>query len=186
MKQLLYRSSQMLLVVGLMSLLFGILVFAWPDITLVTLVWMFATLVLFHGISHVIASLQFRSEEVYWWVLMLIGILYIAGGLFAIIFPIASATFVILIMALTWFATGVVEVIAAIRLRKEIENEGWLILAGILSIIAGIYVFANPHKGALALLWLIALYASLFGIFLMIFGWRARNWVRKYDRLRAS
>ena len=70
--------------------------------------------------------------------------------------------------------------IAAIQLRKQIQNEGWLLLTAIISAIAGIYVLVNPGAGAISLIWLIAAYAILFGILLVIVGARARNWGESY------
>ncbi|HKH62414.1 MAG TPA: HdeD family acid-resistance protein [Flavitalea sp.] len=179
MKNLLQKVSTSLIFSGLMSLLFGILCFAWPDITLVALVWLFGISIIGQGIAFVSSAVTHRKEEDQWWVLLLIGLINIVAGLLAIFYPGISALFLVALMGITWLITGIIEVIAAIRLRKEIENEGWLILGGLLSVIAGAYILVSPGSGALAILWLIALYAIIFGILLILLGYKAKGWQRR-------
>jgi uncharacterized membrane protein HdeD (DUF308 family) len=176
MKSLLTKVSSSLIFSGALSLLFGVLCFAWPGITLVALVWIFAISVVSQGVVFVSSAMRHRKEEDQWWVLLVIGIINIIAGLFAILYPGISALILVMVMGITWLITGIIEIIAAIRLRKEIENEGWLILGGLLSVIAGFYLLMSPGSGALAILWLIALYAVVFGILLIVLGLKAKRW----------
>jgi len=66
-------------------------------------------------------------------------------------------------------------VAVAIRLRKEIEGEGWLIAAGILSILFGAFLVIRPAAGALALLWLIGAFAVVFGVIVIALGFRLKS-----------
>jgi uncharacterized membrane protein HdeD (DUF308 family) len=91
--------------------------------------------------------------------------------------PGLTAVFLVTIMGFSWLFSGALEIYAAIRLRKEIDNEGWLILSGVLSMLAGIFVIANPGGGALAMVWLIAAFAIVFGIFMILLALKAKNWV---------
>jgi uncharacterized membrane protein HdeD (DUF308 family) len=77
----------------------------------------------------------------------------------------------------SWLVTGLIEIYAAISLRKEITNEGWLALAGILSVLSGLFLIFRTEEGALALVWLIAGFAIVFGIILILLALKAKNWV---------
>jgi uncharacterized membrane protein HdeD (DUF308 family) len=72
-------------------------------------------------------------------------------------------------------AIGVFQIIGAVRLRKQIDNEWWLILSGALSVLFGVALFLMPGAGALALIWLIAIYAILFGVVTLAFAFRLRR-----------
>lgn len=71
---------------------------------------------------------------------------------------------------------GLFEIVAAIQLRKAIQNEWLLVLAGIASLRFGILLIIRPGVGVLAVLWIIAAYAIIFGVLLLILGFRLRNW----------
>jgi uncharacterized membrane protein HdeD (DUF308 family) len=75
--------------------------------------------------------------------------------------------------------SGVIQLIAAIRLRKEIDNEVWLGLAGLASIAFGVLLVLWPAKGLLALLWLVGFYAVTFGIVLILLAVRTRGLARQ-------
>jgi uncharacterized membrane protein HdeD (DUF308 family) len=80
-------------------------------------------------------------------------------------------------MGVSWLITGLMEIYAGISLRKEITNEGWLILAGVLSVLAGLFLMFRTAEGALALIWLIAGFAIVFGIILVLLAIKAKGWV---------
>ena len=83
----------------------------------------------------------------------------------------------LLILIAAWaIVTGIMELVAAVRLRKIIDNEWLLVLAGIASVMLGILLLFQPAAGALVLLWWIGAWALLFGILLMILAFRMRNW----------
>ena len=93
------------------------------------------------------------------------------------LYPHITVLFLIMLMGLTWLATGMLQIIAAFRLRKEIYNEGWLAIIGLISILSGLFVLLKPGDEALALLWLIATYGIVFGIGLLILGFKAKSWI---------
>jgi uncharacterized membrane protein HdeD (DUF308 family) len=94
--------------------------------------------------------------------------------------PEITALALLFYIALWAIATGVLEIVAAVRLREVIKDEWFLILAGLLSVAFGIVLIARPEAGALAVLWLIGTYAILIGILIVVFAFKIRSFVRKF------
>lgn len=161
---------------GLVAVLFGIAAFAWPGLTLLVLVWLFGIYALLDGIFSLISAVTNRAENDRWWLLLLEGIVGIAAGIIAILWPGITAFALLYLIAAWAIITGVLEIITAIRLRQEIEGEWLMALSGLLSLVFGILLVIWPGAGVLAVIWLIAAYAIAFGIFLIILGFRMRGW----------
>ena len=106
---------------------------------------------------------------------MIEGVVGIGAGIVTFLWPGLTALVLVYIIAVWALITGVLEVIAAIRLRHVIENEWWLVLSDILSLIFGIALVIAPGAGALALIWLIAAYAIIFGVLLLGLALRLRG-----------
>jgi uncharacterized membrane protein HdeD (DUF308 family) len=165
----------MLAIRGVMAIIFGVLAFIWPGLTLWALVLLFGVYAFVDGIFALITAFRGRSTNDRWWVFLLEGLAGIAAGVIAFIWP-AMTAFVLLYLIAAWaIVTGIIEVVAAIRLRKEIEGEWVLALSGIASIIFGVLMVLWPGAGALAVIWLIAAYAIVFGILLIFLAFRVRN-----------
>lgn len=160
---------------GLFAIIFGVLAFAWPGITLSALVILFGAYAIIDGISSIATGVTRRENNDRWWVLWLEGIVGIAAGIVAFIYTGMTALFLLYIIAFWAIFTGVMEIVAAIRLRQEIENEWTLGLMGLLSIIFGLIMIVSPGAGALALIWLIATYAILFGALLIYLAFKLRQ-----------
>ena len=161
---------------GVLAILFGIAAFLWPGITLLTLIVMFGVYAIFDGLIAIWTGLSRTRETPRWWMFLLEGLLSIGAGIAALVWP-GLATLVLVYVIATWAVfTGILEIVAAIRLRHEITNEWFLALGGVLSIGLGILLFLQPAAGSLAIIWMIAGYALVFGILLVILGIRLRNW----------
>ena len=161
---------------GLCAIIFGILAFVWPGVTLGVLVLLYGAYALVDGVLAIIAALSKRQGSgLPWWALLLEGLLGIAAGIVTFVWPGITALFLLFLIAGWAIVTGVFEIIAAIRLRKEIEGELWLALSGILSIIFGVLLFVRPGAGALTVVWLIGAYAIFFGIFLLALAFRLKR-----------
>lgn len=160
---------------GLLAIAFGVLVFLAPGMGIAVLVGLFAAWALIDGITSLVAGFQGRANDRNWWLGVLEGLAGVAAAIIALLFPAYAATVLVLLIAAWAVVTGVIEIVAAIRLREQIRGELWLGLAGLASVLAGIGMFFFPAAGALTILWLIGSFAILFGILLSALGWRLRR-----------
>ncbi len=160
---------------GVIAVLFGILCFVQPELSLTTLVLMFGIYAIADGVLGVFVAVTGRKELEDWWVLLLWGLIGIAAGVLTFAAPSITALILLFYIAAWAVVSGVLQIALAIRLRKEIEGELFLILAGILSIGFGLILMARPGDGALAVIWIIGFYAVAHGITLAMLGNRLRS-----------
>ncbi len=132
---------------------------------------LFGAYALVDGILAIVST--FRSGE--WWPPLLEGTVGITAGVGAFLWPGITALALLYLIAAWAILTGILEIVAAIRLRKVIENEWWLALGDVASVILGVIMVATPEAGALGLVWAIGAYALLFGITLIALGFRLRG-----------
>jgi len=160
---------------GVAGVLFGVLAFIWPGITLAVLVIVWGAYALADGILALIAAFRVRDQGRPFWSLLIVGLLGIAAGIVTFIWPGMTALVLLLFIAAWAIVMGIFQIIAAIRLRKEIQNEWLLALSGILSVLFGVIMFVQPGAGALAVIWVIAAYAIVFGVLLIWLGLRLKK-----------
>lgn len=164
------RRWWLLLVRGILAILFGLLAFLWPGLTIIILTALFAAYALVDGIFALVLGIHAR-----WWVEAVLGVLGIVAGILAFFYPGLTALTLLLIIGAWAILHGIIEIAAAIQLRKVIANEWALILAGVCSIIFGIILFARPRIGALAVVWIIGFYALILGIILVMLSFRVKR-----------
>jgi len=173
MATFLYQNRWLIGLRGLLAIIFGVLAFIWPGLTAVALVFMFAAYAVLDGILTIAASIRNREENDRWWLGLLEGIVSIAAGVVAFLFPTLAAITLLFVIAIWAIITGLLEIAAAIRLRREIENEWALGLTGVVSIALGVIMILNPGAGLIGLVWAIAGYAIIFGILMIVLAIRA-------------
>jgi uncharacterized membrane protein HdeD (DUF308 family) len=171
---------------GVAAILFGVLAFLWPGITLTVLVLLFGAYALVDGIFAVIAGFTARRESERWWWMVLQGVAGIILGVLTVLWPGITALVLLTFIAVWSIITGVLEIAAAIRLRREIEGEWLLILAGAASVVFGILLLIRPGAGALAVIWLIGAYAVVYGILLLVLAFRLRGYRNEVERQAPS
>ena len=165
----------LLLLRGIAGIIFGVLAFIWPGLTLLTLVIFYGAYALVDGVIALIAAFSGGAKPAPTWWLVVVGLAGIAAGILTFLWPGVTA-FVLIVFIGAWsIVRGIFEIIGAIKLRKEIDHEWWLILAGALSVIFGILVLAMPGAGALALVWIIGAYSLAAGILLVGLSLRLRK-----------
>ena len=178
MVPLLSTSWWVLAVRGVAALLFGVLALMWPKISLLVFIAMFAAYALVSGVVEIIGALRHRTDKG-WWAVLLLGIASVIAGLIAVVNPGLTLVVLVLLIAAHAVVTGIFDIIAAIRLRKEIEREWLLALTGAISVLFGVLVFVFPPVGALALAYMMGFYALLAGILLLTLAFRARKWPQR-------
>lgn len=156
------------------AILFGIAVILFPAIALNVLVLLVAAYFLVDGVFEIIYALQNRDQS-RWWVALLQGLISVLAGIAAFLYPGMTSLILLYIVAFWAILSGLMQIIIAIDMRKVIENEWWLILGGILSIVFGALLIIAPGAGLLSLLVLLGGYAIVFGIFLIFFAFRVRS-----------
>lgn len=159
---------------GICAVVFGILAFVWPGLTLLSLVLLYGAYALVDGLLSMACGVAGSAAPRSWWVMILVGLLGVAAGMVTFLYPGITAMVLLVIIAFAAMGRGVCEIAAGIRLRKEIEGEFWLILGGILSLVFGVFLLLRPGVGALAVVWLIGGYAIVLGIVAMLLSFRLR------------
>src|SRR5271167_2035357 len=173
------RSWWLMLLRALAAIAFGVLIFVLPGISLVSLVLVFGAYCMADGILTVWTAVSGSKDHESWWLLLLEGVLGIGIGVLTIFAPAVTALALLFYIALWAIATGVLEIAAAIRLRKEIQGEWLLLLAGLASVVFGVLLIWQTGAGALTVLWLIGSYAIVFGVLLLILALKIRGFVAK-------
>ena len=176
------RNWGMVALRGIAAILFGVLALLLPGITLLALVLLFGSYAIVDGVLNIVAALRGRAGQRAWWVLLLEGLVSVAAGVVTFAIPGLTALMLVYVIGAWAIITGVLEIVAAIRLRKEITNEWWLILSGALSVVFGVLVMIAPGAGALAMVLWIGAYSIVFGALLLGLALRLRNW--RGDRQR--
>jgi uncharacterized membrane protein HdeD (DUF308 family) len=160
---------------GLVAIAFGVMAFAWPGVTLATLVLLFGFYALLDGLFSLLSAIGGRRRREDRWLLMLEGVVGIWAGVVTLRAPAVSAVVLVFFMSIWAMATGFLRIVAAIRLRKEFSGEVWLALSGVASVLFAFMLMLRPAVGALALVWIIAGYALIMGLFLVMLGFELRH-----------
>jgi len=168
------RSWWAFLIGGIASVIFGVLAFINPGIALLVLSMFFAASVLVDGAVHVIGAIQNRAMEGWWWVLLLGAVSAVIGGYALLNPPVSMAAFVFLVAFLAVFM-GVTLISLGRRVREEIDNEWLLYIAGTLSVIFGALIIMRPASGSISVVWIIATWAIVTGLFRIAFALKARS-----------
>jgi len=154
---------------GLAAIAFGILILAWPGLTVTALVLLFGVFVLVDGFAHLVAAFQVREGRG-WQIFE--GMAGVAAGIITLVWPDVTTLALLYIIGAWAVIMGLLRIVAGVQLRKEITGEWLLIVGGALQVAFGIILFVAPVSGALAITWLIGLFALFVGLLLLGVAWR--------------
>jgi uncharacterized membrane protein HdeD (DUF308 family) len=159
---------------GLAGVLFGIITFIAPGISLAALVLLFGAYAFADGVLAVVTAVRRRGSN-RWGMLLLEGLVGIAAGVLTLLWPSITALALLYVIAAWALVTGAFEIAAAIRLRKVVTGEWILALSGVLSMALGVLLIVAPGPGALAVVIWIGAYAFVFGVLLFALGLRLKG-----------
>lgn len=166
---------------GFLAILFGILTFTMPRMALFTLVFLFALWAVFGGVLSIAAAVQKTAPRLgAWWALLLSGLVGVLAGILALAMPGLTALSLLFLIAAWAIVTGVLEIVAAMRLRKEIEGEWLMVLSGALAVACGVLLMLFPGAGALAVALWIGAYAIVLGATLVALGVKLRRFAHPH------
>lgn len=160
---------------GLLALIFGVLVLAWPGVALTIFVYIFGAYVFVDGIFTLVAAVNYKAgagSRTWLWIRGIAGIIV---GLFTFVFPVIAAAALVILVAAWALVTGVMELAFAFTAHKSGAIRWMFAISGILSLILGCLMLAQPILGMLAIIWIIGAYAVLAGILLIILGAKLRG-----------
>jgi uncharacterized membrane protein HdeD (DUF308 family) len=178
------RAWPLVAVRGVFAVLFGILTLVWPGVTVLALAIVFGVYALFDGVGAIVQAFR-PGDGAQRAAYALLGVLGVLAGVLALVWP-GTTVLVLTTLVGAWaVVTGIAEIVAAVRLRKQITGEAFLIVAGVLSVVAGVLVLVHPIAGVLGIAVLIGVYAVLYGVMLIVLAFRLRGLKDPADTERA-
>jgi uncharacterized membrane protein HdeD (DUF308 family) len=168
------RTWWVFLVGGIAGVVFGALAFSKPLAAWLVVATFFAAAIMVDGVSNVLGSIQNRDKDG-WWIMMLIGVLGVVGGGYALLNPLVSMKAFIFLVAFEAIMAGVFLVMLGYKVRAATEREWILYLTGGLSILFGSLVIVNPAVGGLSVIWMIASWAIITGMLKIMFAFKVKN-----------
>ncbi|MEA5364492.1 HdeD family acid-resistance protein [Amycolatopsis sp., V23-08] len=159
---------------GVFAVLFGIFALVWPGATVLVLAILYGVYAIVDGIGGLMQAFR-PGDGAHRAAYGVLGVLGILAGILVLVWPGITVLLLALLVGLWAIVTGVAEIAAAIRLRKQIQGEAFLILAGAISVLAGILIVINPIAGAYGIALLVGIYALIYGIVLLVLAFRLRK-----------
>ena len=160
---------------GVAGIVFGVLAFVWPEMTLLALVFLFGAYAIVDGVLALVRGFRREGGRGPDWWQVILGVVGVAAGVIAFAAPDISAYALLLVIAAWAIASGVTELVAAYQLRDVIRREWLLALDGVISILFGVLLVAFPSAGALAVVWLIGSFAIASGVIMLMLAFRMRG-----------
>ena len=166
----------LLLVRGIVAIAFGIMALAWPAITVLALVTVFAVYAFLDGIAAIGMGLSERRAGHKWGYSVFNGVVSILAGITAIVWPAMTAVVLLLVIALWALVAGVMSIMGSLALRRAgLKQWIWTMIFGVCAVLFGISLIVNPGRGILSVLWVIAVFAIAGGISLCIASFTVRK-----------
>ena len=176
------RTWWVFLIGGIASVVFGVLAFARPGLALLLLATFFAAAILVDGAFNLIGAVQNRDKDG-WWLMLLIGLLGILVGAYALLNPPLSIVAFLLIVAFQAFVLGAFLIMLGFKFRAATTREWILYLTGGLSVLFSVLVVVRPAVGGVTIVYMIAAWAIIIGLLKIVFAMRVRNMA---DRVKSG
>lgn len=161
---------------GVLAILFGILALFWPGLTVALLIVLFSVFVLVWGVVGVITGLSTIGSNKFWWLELIFSVLAVGLAVFMLRNPVDAAAIFILVIGLTFLVRGVVDLLEGLfDADRSSDSRIFAVLAGIIGVLAGIVTLLYPVSAGVAVVWVIGLYAVLYGALSIGFALRAQK-----------
>lgn len=158
---------------GAAAVVFGTIALVWPGLTLVALALVFGIFALFDGVA--LGFVAYRAGPGNRTALLVQSVLGILVGTASLVWPLAAVIALVYVIGAWAVITGAAEIVTAVRLRARISSEWLLIFVGALSVVFGLLLWFWPLEGAQAIVFVIGVYAVIFGVALAAAGFRVRG-----------
>jgi uncharacterized membrane protein HdeD (DUF308 family) len=168
---------------GVLAIIFGVIAIIWPGITLLSLVLLFSAYMLLDGVLAIISAVRAAGRGDRWLLLVADGILRMAVGVLAFLWPAITVLAFVIIVAVWSIVSGSMMIAAAFRLNRA-YGRGWMGVGGFLSVVFGILLIAAPPVGAIILTLWIGAYAAVFGVVLLVLAFRLHS--RRHDHPQSA
>jgi uncharacterized membrane protein HdeD (DUF308 family) len=160
---------------GVAGIIFGCIALIFPGPTMLSLVIFFSAYMLVDGVVAIISAVRaIRRKEDRWGLLIFEGLLDIATGIIAFLWPGITVLAFVLLIAAWAIVSGALMTAAGFRLNID-HGRWWLVLGGLLSLAYGALLIATPLIGAVVLTWWLGAYALVFGVALVVFSFKLRS-----------
>ena len=159
---------------GLIAIVFGVLAFAMPGLTVLTLAIVWGAYAITDGLFAMLYG--FRGRGTRRWAYVIVGVIGVLAGLVAFFWPNETALILVLIIGFWMLGIGIFEIVYAIQFRRAIAHPWAVGVSGLLSALVGLFIVVFPGAGALSLIWVIAIYAILYGILTIVAAFQLRRW----------
>jgi uncharacterized membrane protein HdeD (DUF308 family) len=176
MREIFKRSWFLLLMRGVLAVIFGLVLLILPNISLYVIIFIFAIFAVAEGVVSIIESISKNKVIHRWWFLLIAGFISVGFGIFAFVYPKITLLILIYLIGIRAFILGIIEISNVIRKGSEIEEEWFLILTGVLSILFSIVIFFRPDIGLAALITILSIYAIFYGFILIILSIRIKRY----------
>lgn len=165
-----------LLLRGIALLIFGVIAVLWPAISFIALAVLFAIFILVSGVLNLLEGIMNINTDRYWFLLLVLGIIEIGAGVYAINNPGIQLAALALLIGLTFVVRGIMEIISIFFGENfDGSNRLLMLIGSALSILAGIVVLRYPIEGGIAFTWILGVYALIAGCILVAISFSARN-----------
>jgi uncharacterized membrane protein HdeD (DUF308 family) len=165
---------------GVLAVLFGLFALFAPGATLLALVYVFGAYAVLDGVTAVVAGVRHRRQEAHWVWHLVEGVISVLAGIVAFAWPGITALVILYVVAFWSVFTGVSEIMESFAMRRRgSPTWGWMLAAGVLGVLLGIVLVVAPGAGLLTLLWLLGIYAVMFGVIVISWALRLRKAVAR-------
>jgi uncharacterized membrane protein HdeD (DUF308 family) len=166
----------LVLIRGILAILFGLFALFAPGTALLALVLVFGAYAIIDGITAIIAGIRHRKEESHWGWQVFQGVVSVIAGIIAFTWPGVTVLAILFVIAFWSIVSGVAQIIQSFTMRKRgLSSWGWTLAGGIVSVLFGIVLLAWPGAGLITLLWLVGIFALVFGVIFVVWAFRLRK-----------